>query len=120
MSVLHFFIIPETVLTVGIVLIAVLSSKKERLAESKGDISIGSLNKEEILKLQQSEIKKLRNMVAVAFICSFLITALTALGAIVLSGASLTGLVICLPVQTLVVIVTGILLVKKANTFRHT
>lgn len=56
-SIANYFIIPEAIITVGIVLVAILSMQKQKIADSKGDISIGSLNKAEILKLSQEEIK---------------------------------------------------------------
>lgn len=118
-SIANYFIIPEAIITVGIVLVAILSMQKQKIADSKGDISIGSLNKAEILKLSQEEIKKLRKVVATAAGCLFLITLLIAFGAIFLCELSLVSIVTCLVLQVLLTVICGIPFMKRIRAFRH-
>jgi hypothetical protein len=119
MSILHFFIIPEAILTVGIVLVAMLSLKKQKISESRVDIEIDSLKKEDILKLSTDELKKLRKVVAVASGTLFLVTLAIALISIILGEITILGLIICLIIQIVFVAICGIPFMKRIRAFRH-
>jgi len=118
-SVLYYFIIPEAILTVGIVLVAILSLQKQKISESKVDIQIGSLRKDEILKLSQGELKDLRKVVAIATGCLFIITLLVAVGTIIIGAINLPGLLICLLVQLLFSVMLGAPFMKRIRAFKQ-
>lgn len=119
-TIYHYFIIPEAILTVGIVFVAILSLQKQKISESRVDVAIGFLKKEDILKLSPGELKKLRKVVAIATGCLFLITLLIAFVTIMLSWATLFGFVVCLLAQIVFVVVCGIPFMKRIRAFKHT
>ncbi|AGI40042.1 hypothetical protein CSTERTH_10120 [Thermoclostridium stercorarium subsp. thermolacticum DSM 2910] len=119
MSISYYLIIPEIILTTGIIITAILSLKKEKIAESKGDISLGSLSKEEILKLSQNELKELRKVVSAATGCLFLITLLIALGGILLFEISAVNFAVCLFAQVLFTVIFGIPFMKRIKSFKR-
>jgi len=118
-SIYHYFIIPEAILTVGMVFVAILSLQKQRISESRVDIAIGSLKKEDILMLSTGELKKLRKVVAFATGCLFLITLLIALIVIILGASTLISFVFCLLAQIIFVVVCGIPFMKRIKAFKQ-
>jgi len=115
----EYFIMPETIFTLGIAFIAILSVKKSALEKSHGSIDIGSLKKEDILKLSKEELSSLRKIIIYATITLFLTTAVISLPFCFLLDRTLPNLIICILVQLALMLICGKPFMKKIKAFKR-
>lgn len=119
MTMSEYFIIPEVILTLGIIFVVTLSLKKATISNSKLSIEIGSLKRGDILKMLPGELKNLRKIIVCAAICLFAVTLGIAIVILVFSDINLVSFAICILTQIIFFILCGIPFLRKIKTYKQ-
>ena len=108
-----FFILPGTILSTGIILFCLSGLSSHELERFSGDIQIGTINKQILIRLSKEQRRCIQKLMALATVISVLGTSIMAIIFISCISATIVNFLLCLIIQLCTFLLLGRPFYKK-------
>ena len=113
MEYVEFFILPGTIFSTGIILLCLIGLSSHELEGLNGDIQIGAINKQTLIRLSKEQRTYIRKLVVLAVVICVLGTSIIAIIFITCFPATMVNFLLCLIIQLCTFLLLGRPFYKK-------
>ena len=109
----YFLIFPGTILSTGIILFCLIGLSSKELERFSGDIQIGTINKQTLIRLSKEQRLCIQKLIALAIVICVIGTSIIATIFIFCFSATIVNFLLCLIIQICTFLLLGRPFYKK-------